>query len=375
MFPAIKDAIVFHSELNPKIWGDDSMLPEVREDLLKIMADFQDFLGVDDLNIVDITVSGSNAAYTYTQHSDIDLHLVVKLPGDLDAMYTELFDAKKTLYNLTRNIKVRGFDVELYVQNYEDPVKSLGIYSVLRDKWIDFPKRIKANIDDVSVMARVDIYTRRITEVLAGDDLVLAKTVWNDLKNMRKSGLERAGEFSPENLAYKILRTRGLAGGLYDHIIAIKDKQLSLEHIEERRLNEMFDRPAEMKVMTQVADKYVVETKIGTRTIAFCAKVEDPEDEPITWFVLFSEYGKGEDAYSMTGGGDEVKVMSFVKQCMHNFITEYQPDDIKFTADKEGSSNSRATLYARMLKRLMPSTYELVTSGGEYYTHFHLKKK
>jgi hypothetical protein len=233
MIPAIKDAIVFHSTLNPKIWGDDKMLPEVREDLLKIMADFQEFLGVDDLNIVDVTVSGSNAAYTYTQHSDIDLHLVVKIPSDQDAMYKELFDAKKALYNLTRNIKVRGFDVELYVQDYGDPVKSLGIYSVLRDKWIDFPKRIKANIDDVSVMARVDAYTRRINEVLADDDLAVAKTLWNSLKDMRKTGLEREGEFSPENLAYKILRTRGLAGGLYDHIIAIKDKQLSLEHIEQ----------------------------------------------------------------------------------------------------------------------------------------------
>lgn len=232
MIPAIKDAIVFHSELNPKIWDYEKMLPEVRDDLLLIMADFQDFLGVDDLDIVDITVSGSNAAYTYTPHSDIDLHLVVKIPSDQDTMYKELFDAKKALYNLTRNIKVRGFDVELYVQDFNDPVKSLGIYSVLRDKWIDFPKRVTANIDDVSVMARVDIYTRRIREVLAGDDLALAKTVWNDLKEMRKSGLEKEGEFSPENIAYKILRTRGLASSLYDHIIAIKDKQLSLEHIQ-----------------------------------------------------------------------------------------------------------------------------------------------
>lgn len=232
MIPAINDAIVFHSELNPKIWDYEKMLPEVRDDLLLIMADFQEFLGVDDLNIVDVTVSGSNAAYTYTPHSDIDLHLVVRIPEDQDTMYKELFDAKKALYNLTRNIKVRGFDVELYVQDYNDPVKSLGIYSVLRDKWIDFPKRVKADIDDVSVMARVDIYTRRITEVLAGDDLALAKTVWNDLKAMRKSGLEKSGEFSPENIAYKILRTRGLASGLYDHIIAIKDKQLSLEHVQ-----------------------------------------------------------------------------------------------------------------------------------------------
>ena len=161
MLPIIKQAIVFHSHLNPKIWGDELMHPDVRSDLLKIMDDFQTYMAIDDLQITDITVSGSNAAYSYTNHSDIDLHLVVDVPDDQLQLYTELFDAKKNLYNLTRHIKVRGFDVELYVQNSKNPVESMGIYSVLNNKWLSYPRRVKAHIDDISVISKVDLYLKK----------------------------------------------------------------------------------------------------------------------------------------------------------------------------------------------------------------------
>jgi hypothetical protein len=69
----LADAVKFHRRLNPRIWGrDEHLLPEVRNKLLDIAADFQEFLGVEDLDVQDITVSGSNAAYSYTKNSDID---------------------------------------------------------------------------------------------------------------------------------------------------------------------------------------------------------------------------------------------------------------------------------------------------------------
>ena len=230
MLPIIDKAIMFHTRLNPKLWLDGNMLPEVRNDLMRIMVDFQEFLGVDDLDVMDITVSGSNAAYTYTPHSDIDLHLVVKVPASQETLYTELFDAKKNLYNSMRNIKIRGYDVELYVQNANNPVKSMGIYSVLRDSWIDYPKRVKAQIDDLSVLSKVQSYTNKINNALESDDIELAKMVYTEYRDMRKVGLEREGEFSTENLAFKIIRTNGLATELFQHIISLKDADLTLEH-------------------------------------------------------------------------------------------------------------------------------------------------
>ena len=75
------DAVKFNTKLNPKLWAaDEHLLPEVRNKLLEIADEFREFLGVSDIQLKDITISGSNAAYTYTPHSDIDLHLVVDLP-------------------------------------------------------------------------------------------------------------------------------------------------------------------------------------------------------------------------------------------------------------------------------------------------------
>ena len=63
----LSDAVKFHNRLNPKIWGrDEQLLPEVREKLLAIADNFREFLGVGDLDVRDITISGSNAAYSYT---------------------------------------------------------------------------------------------------------------------------------------------------------------------------------------------------------------------------------------------------------------------------------------------------------------------
>ena len=114
----LADAVKFNDQLNPRLWDrSEHLLPEVRERLLEIADDFRETLGVSDLELKDITISGSNAAYTYTPNSDIDLHLVVDLPeADRNEVYRELFDAKKYQYNDEHNIRIGNADVELYVE-------------------------------------------------------------------------------------------------------------------------------------------------------------------------------------------------------------------------------------------------------------------
>ena len=128
----LADAVKFNDQLNPRLWdASEHLRPEVRERLLEIADDFRETLGVSDLELKDITISGSNAAYTYTPNSDIDLHLVVDLPeADRNEVYRELFDAKKYQYNDEHNIKIGNADVELYVENANQPPKSQGIYSI-----------------------------------------------------------------------------------------------------------------------------------------------------------------------------------------------------------------------------------------------------
>jgi hypothetical protein len=225
----LSSAVQFHDELNPAIWRGNQLRPEVKQKLLDIAQDFKEFIGIDLYDLVDITISGSNAAYTYTPNSDIDLHLVVIIPDAHDPELRQLFDAKKYQYNDQFDFMIRGFDVELYVQDAEQPHHSMGIYSLLQDRWLRQPQKIKATVDDSSVKHKYRAYKSRIKQALADNDGDRIKKLWNSIKDMRKSGLARGGEFSVENLVFKLLRAEGDLGDLKDAMTNIKTKSFSLE--------------------------------------------------------------------------------------------------------------------------------------------------
>jgi hypothetical protein len=230
------DAVKFNDRLNPRIWGaDEKMRPEVREQLLRIADDFREFLGID-VEVKDITVSGSNAAYTYTPHSDIDLHLVVDLPkADASEVYRELFDAKKYAYNDQHDITIGGSDVELYVQDANKPHHSQGIYSLVNDDWVSVPKRRRPNVDDISVRSKFEDLGHRIESAVKSQDYEKISALTDKLKHYRQAGLDAHGEFGPENLAFKILRTQGLIEKLYAARNAAKDRLLSLDERRKKK--------------------------------------------------------------------------------------------------------------------------------------------
>jgi hypothetical protein len=230
------DAVKFNDKLNPRIWGaDEKMRPEIREQLLRIADDFREFLGID-VEVKDITVSGSNAAYTYTPHSDIDLHLVVDLPeADRNEVYRELFDAKKYAYNEQHDITIGGYDVELYVQDANKPHHSQGIYSLINDNWVAVPKRRRPDVDDISVKSKFEDLGQRIETAIKSQDYEKISAMADKLKDYRQAGLDSHGEFGPENLAFKILRTQGLIKKLYDARGAAKDELLSLDERRKKK--------------------------------------------------------------------------------------------------------------------------------------------
>ncbi len=226
----LDDAINFHTDLNSAIWNHkERMRPEVRKALLDIADDFREFLGIQYLALTDITVSGSNAAYSYTPYSDIDLHLVVDFKKiSNDEVYKELFDAKKYQYNDQHDIKIRSYDVELYVQDIDQRHESLGEYSLMKDDWNRIPTQRRANIDDNATYLKYNKLHDLIILALAGDNLEHTEQAIDILKRYRQAGLAKKGEFSPENLAFKILRKRGFVQKLYDKRDALEDAVLSI---------------------------------------------------------------------------------------------------------------------------------------------------
>jgi hypothetical protein len=224
----LTDAVKFHNRLNPVIWArDENMLPEVRDKLLEIAADFREFLGVSDLQVKDITVSGSNAAFSYTPQSDIDLHLVVDFPSQ-DDVYQELFNAKKYQYNDEHTLSIGKIPVELYVQNAAEAPVSQGEYSVMNDRWIQVPRKKRARIDDTCVRAKVEDLDARIHSAIQSGDADAMGRLWDKIRNMRQSGLDQHGEFGCENIVFKILRTKGCIKALRDARTAARDHELSL---------------------------------------------------------------------------------------------------------------------------------------------------
>lgn len=202
------------------------MRPEVRAKLLEIAKEFYKFVGVD-LNITDITVTGSNSAYTYTDHSDLDLHLIVEgAPSDRER---ELYDAKKGLWNEQHDIYIRGLPVEVYIQGSDDEHHSSGVYSVLHEEWLSQPRNDEPTIDDVSVAQKVRYLTREIKGAINDSDRTKADAVKTRLAKMRKEGLAETGEWGAENIAYKTLRNKGLIDALTTHIRHLQDQELSLE--------------------------------------------------------------------------------------------------------------------------------------------------
>jgi hypothetical protein len=222
--------VTVNKNLNPKLWDENGNLyPIIKDKLLDIADAFYEFIGVK-LNIVDLTITGSNANYSWNAYSDIDLHLIVSgTPSDDDR---QLFNAKKAVWGEQHDIKLKGIPVEVYVQGNAEVHYSTGIYSILEDEWIDVPKKQKPAIDDAAVHAKKDNVVERIEEALMDDDLEKLKSIKEKVVQMRKAGLERAGEWSTENLVFKILRNTGMIEELTKKIHELEDKQLSLEHMK-----------------------------------------------------------------------------------------------------------------------------------------------
>lgn len=226
----ISDAISFHDKLNPKLWNNTRLRPEVKQQLLIIAEDFLEELGISGLDVIDMTVSGSNAAFSYTPNSDLDLHILVdmsKLPND--EVYRELFTAKKSLYNDSHDIKIHGIPVELYVQDAREPVVSLGEYSLTNDNWLKIPSKRRANFDQTATKTKYEKLLTLIELALKSRKYSKVSNIAKTIKRYRQSGLDKGGEFGPENLAYKALRAQGYITKLYDLRDKLHSEKLTIE--------------------------------------------------------------------------------------------------------------------------------------------------
>ena len=223
------ELITINKRLNPLLWDQGVLNPKIRDKLTAIADAFIENVGVE-LNVVDLTVTGSNANYTWTRHSDLDLHIIVA--GEITDSARELFTAKKSLWGEQHKITIKGLPVECYIQAEQEPHHSTGVYSILRDAWVVEPKKIKPRISDQAVAAKLESLVHDVQAALEQDNLTTITRVKDKITSMRHAGLERAGEWSTENLVFKQLRNMGLIDDLADRARELQDQELSLEQAQ-----------------------------------------------------------------------------------------------------------------------------------------------
>ena len=224
-----KGNIAYHEELNPAVWNGRELRVDVRYKLLEIAKRFIEYLEVPNFKLEDVILRGSLVNYNYTQYSDFDLHIVTDF-STLDCDITEAFYlAKKKIWNDEHDITIRGHEVELYVEDKAAKNVSEGTYSVLDAKWLRTPKYQQPDIDDRAVSAKARDLMTQINRAVKQGSVEDITRLQDKIRLMRQAGLDAGGEFSTENLAYKIIRNKKFLDKLYKTKNSKVDQELSLD--------------------------------------------------------------------------------------------------------------------------------------------------
>ena len=226
--------------LNRQFWTPDNKLnPTIRKALLRIAKEFYDGIELENKpKVKDIVFTGSLANYNYSDYSDVDLHLLFDFGKDKELL-SQLFLLAKSKWNDKHDITIKGYDVEVYAEDEKSPHVATGLYSVLNDKWIKEPKKETPAYDEQDVMTKVKYFIGMYNELvkqfqsgnLGGLDVKIKK-FRDKLGKFRQSGLKMGGEFSTENLAFKLLRRAGYMDKLAKLQDTVADKQLSVMEVK-----------------------------------------------------------------------------------------------------------------------------------------------
>jgi hypothetical protein len=218
-----------HKELNPALWENGNLKKPVQVALLRIAKAYWKFLNID-TPIIDIIVSGSQANYNYSKHSDIDLHLVVDYSTvQCDLAVDELFKTKRDLWREEHDIDIHGIPVEVYVEDVHKPAIS-STYSLLTNSWKKEPKKTHNEPDSERIERLCKAWMIFITTRLATKDLVQIEQAKDMLWSYRKVGLRVEGEMGVPNLVFKTLRNSGVTEMVLRALSKLRDDDLSLEN-------------------------------------------------------------------------------------------------------------------------------------------------
>ena len=230
------DLIKPKDKLYPKFWKDNKINPIVARKLMEIADDIIKSLDID-AEIKDVIITGSIASYNWHDLSDIDLHILLDV-SEIDENFDlvkRMLDQTRINWNKKHNILIDGKEVELYFQQFDEPHEANGIWSLEKENWIKEPKREKVDLDIETTEKKAEAIARQIEhlfEMFKDEDFKEAYEYADKVKvkiaKMRQMGLSDQGIYSPENLAFKMLRNSGYLEKLSALKIEAYDRMMSL---------------------------------------------------------------------------------------------------------------------------------------------------
>ena len=235
---ADEESFKIRDSMQADIWQDEILNPEVQNRLLEIAENFLNGLEVE-VQMEDLRFTGSLANYNWSQYSDVDIHIVVdfsKVNEDAE-LVKAYFDEARMRWNDKHRIMIHGFEVEIYVEDTDEDHKSSGIYSIIDNEWINKPDPDGDGIDYETAQKKANDFVNRVQSIeklvskekyqIALDRIDRTK---QKIRDMRQAGLEsEEAEFSPENIAFKILRRDDILKQLNDLKRSAYDEQMSLK--------------------------------------------------------------------------------------------------------------------------------------------------
>jgi predicted nucleotidyltransferase len=219
-------------KLNPLIWDvRNNLYDPIKKKLLSISQDFLDTIEAP-VEIKNIFLTGSLCTYEWTDESDWDLHIIVSIEKEYcnELTIKDYFDAKSKLYNKEHNIYIKGYPVEVNLKEKEELLKDKAVYDLQKGKWLVTPVHSEITLNNSEVLKKTKEMQSIIRDAIENEvSLEELKEIRDEIKSLRKVGLETDGEFSIGNLVFKNLRHSGYIKNLYDYKAKLVDADLSLE--------------------------------------------------------------------------------------------------------------------------------------------------
>lgn len=239
---------LYNDELCPDLWELKGkrwvMKADVHETLMKIATDFIEVHMEEEallkITPVDFIVIGSSTNFNWTQFSDIDFHIIVdfkELEGIDHEKAEILMNVIKSNWNKSHEISIKGHDVEIYIQDITLEPASASIYSVMNNEWVVEPDHNSPKFNKKLIKQKHKMFSSEIKKLIASKDVEKIRKMIAKLYKFRQAGLDnKKGEYSEENIVFKILRAQGYLDKMKEFSVEVYDKELTL--LEQQELKD-----------------------------------------------------------------------------------------------------------------------------------------